>query len=377
MKILQIFGGVAAAHVGLFLFLFAVPGCRSSGKSTATQPAVIDHAPAYPDERLSPMLVPTSPVLDDASLNPALAPVYSPSGQTSAGRYAPTRPGSTPVAAAPVAASPDVRTVSTYTVVKNDSLWGIAKKHGITVAELAAANNLSTKAGLRIGQKLIVPGGAADEPAAASASPAAAAPAAGRPYTVMPGDTLSGIAKKNGTTVAALRAANNLSGDMLRAGQSLIVPESAAPSAPAAAVTTTRRATSASTLGHMVKPGETLGAIARKYNVSVGELALANNITDPTRLRAGQEIKIPGWQAPPATGGTVAARPVVTPPPAPAPAANSLVPQPVRPEPVLPESLVPAPLDSSNDFVVPTEVPSEPELVPVVPVEESGALRVN
>lgn len=376
MKILQIFGVVAAAHVGLFLFLFAVPGCRSSGKSTATQPAVIDHAPAYPDERLSPTLVQPSPVLDDASLNPAFAPVYSPSGQTAAGRYAPTRPGSAPTSSSPVAASPDVRTVSTYTVVKNDSLWGIAKKHGITVAELAAANNLSTKAGLRIGQKLIVPGGAADEPAASSA-PAAAAPVAGRPYTVMPGDTLSGIAKKNGTTVAALRAANSLSGDMLRAGQSLIVPESAAPSAPAAAVTTTRRATSASTLGHMVKPGETLGAIARKYNVSVGELALANNITDPTRLRAGQEIKIPGWQAPPATGGTVATRPVVTPPPAPASAANSLVPQPVRQEPVLPESLVPAPLDSSNDFVVPTEVPSEPELVPVVPVEESGALRVN
>lgn len=43
-------------------------------------------------------------------------------------------------------------------------------------------------------------------------------------HTVKSGDTLYGIAKKNGTTVAKLKSANGLSGDLIRPGQSLKVP---------------------------------------------------------------------------------------------------------------------------------------------------------
>ncbi len=367
MKILQIFGIVAAVHAGLFLFLFAVPGCRSSGKPTAAQTAVVEPASAYPDERISPSLVNTSPVLDDSSLNPAFAPASAPAAPVNNGRYTPTRPGSTAAVSLTTSTpAPEVHPVSTYTVVKGDSLWSIAKKNGITVSELAAANNLSDKAGVRIGQSLIVPGAVGDEPAATSSVSAPAAPA-GRPYTVMPGDTLSGIAKKNGTTVTALRTANKLTSDMLRAGQSLTIPGVAG--ATTSATTSFAPAPSTGSLTHTVMPGDTLGAISRKYNVTVGDLATANNITDPTRLRVGQELKIPGWQTPPA----VASKPTVAAKPASSSSftTQTVAPATYVPEPIVPETLVPAPMDSSNDFLVPTEAPG-----PLVPVDESSAPRV-
>ncbi len=376
MKILQIFGIVAAVHAGLFLFLFAVPGCRSSGKAPAanTPPATVETLPAYNSEPITPSLVGT-PALDDASLNPAVAPAYSSSvTPTTPGRYAPTRPGSTAAATVTTPSTPsaDVQPVSTYTVAKGDSLWAVAKKHGVTVAELAAANNLSEKAGLRIGQTLIVPGGEPD--LAPSAAETAAVAVNGKSYTVMPGDTLSGIAKKQGTSVTALRAANGLKSDMLRAGQTLIVPAGSAAPAAAAATTSAPRSVATGSLTHKVMPGDTLGAIARKYNVTVGELATANNITDPTRLRAGQDLRIPGWQAPPSgAAGRPAAVTPVTPAPTPAP-----TPSVFTPEPVVPETFVPSEAVVPEETVVPEAVVPAPidEDAPIVPVESSEAPRV-
>jgi lipoprotein NlpD len=45
---------------------------------------------------------------------------------------------------------------------------------------------------------------------------------------------------------------------------------------------------------HVVRPGQTLYRIARAYGLSVEELAAANEISDPTSLRVGQELLIPG-----------------------------------------------------------------------------------
>ncbi|MGV3659361.1 MAG: LysM peptidoglycan-binding domain-containing protein [Prosthecobacter sp.] len=46
----------------------------------------------------------------------------------------------------------------------------------------------------------------------------------GGTYAIKSGDTLGAIARKNGTTVAKLKAANGLSGDMIRAGKTLKIP---------------------------------------------------------------------------------------------------------------------------------------------------------
>ncbi|HEY8394737.1 MAG TPA: polysaccharide deacetylase family protein [Thermaerobacter sp.] len=44
---------------------------------------------------------------------------------------------------------------------------------------------------------------------------------------------------------------------------------------------------------HVVRPGETLFRIARRYGLSVDELARYNRIADPTRIKAGQRLRIP------------------------------------------------------------------------------------
>lgn len=53
----------------------------------------------------------------------------------------------------------------------------------------------------------------------------ASSPAGGRGYVVQPGDTLSDIAKRNGVSLSALRAANRLDGDHIRVGQALSIPQ--------------------------------------------------------------------------------------------------------------------------------------------------------
>ncbi len=68
----------------------------------------------------------------------------------------------------------------------------------------------------------------------------------------------------------------------------------ASASAGSATRSTTRR-TSGATTGyeHVVQPGETLSAIAAAYGVSASVIAQENNITDPSKLRAGQKLFIP------------------------------------------------------------------------------------
>ena len=57
---------------------------------------------------------------------------------------------------------------------------------------------------------------------------------------------------------------------------------------------------------HTVQVGESLGIIAKKYQVTVGELAAANSITDPSKVRAGQQLIIPGFKAVSGKGTTTA-----------------------------------------------------------------------
>jgi LysM repeat protein len=269
-------------------------------------------------------------------------------------RFSPTRPGvdASSITPPPAEAAPTVN----YTVVKGDSLWTVAKRHSVTVAELASANNLMTNATLQLNQKLIIPQKAVAPAAAGASAPAADSPS----YTVKSGDTLGAIARRNGTTVDALRAANRLSGDGVRAGQVLLLPVGAtvpaadATSAVGAAATTRP----ANAVTHTVAPGETLSEIARRYGVRYAEIATANNITDPTRVRAGQELVIPGWQAPGAAAGTSAESP-------PAAATNA----PILFIPGAADDLPPAPAPTGDVPVIRVDDPGAPA--------ESAAPRIN
>ena len=96
-------------------------------------------------------------------------------------------------------------------------------------------------------------------------------------YTVKSGDSLWSISRKFGITVDELKNANNLSSNLLSIGQNLIIPGKEA------------QATSGE---YVVKKGDTLYSIARKYNTSVDNLKSINNIITDS-LAIGQIIKLP------------------------------------------------------------------------------------
>lgn len=122
----------------------------------------------------------------------------------------------------------------------------------------------------------------ADAPASRPRLPAPGPQAALR-YTVVEGDSLWAIARRFGTTVEVIAAANGISeGDFLRPGQTLRIPAAASRGARQAAGLPT----------YTVRKGDTLWAIALKTGVRVEDLAEANGIQGD-RLRVGQRLVIP------------------------------------------------------------------------------------
>ena len=153
----------------------------------------------------------------------------------------------------------------TYTVRRGDTLSEIAQRHGTSVSALMRANRLSSSRNLRIGQKLTLPGGAG-----ASASI----------HTVRSGDTLSGIAKRYGTSVASLKRLNGISDARnLKIGQKLKVSG--------------RTASRSRATTHKVSSGDVLSKIASRYGVSVRSIMRANNLSSANRIRVGQVLRIP------------------------------------------------------------------------------------
>lgn len=123
-------------------------------------------------------------------------------------------------------------------------------------------------------------------------APAPASPAGERVVVVQPGDTLSGIARRSGTTVSALCAANHISASSpIRAGQKLRVPGATGPVPRPAASPASRPAVGSYT----IKRGDTLSGIAARHGVSTAALMRANNLTpqQADRIREGQRLRIP------------------------------------------------------------------------------------
>ncbi len=198
----------------------------------------------------------------------------------------------------------------TYTVRANDTLWDIANRYGITVAQLTAANPDVNPDALRPGQTLTIP--------------TKTSPVSGAVYTVKPNDTLWNIAAKHGLFLNDLLAANpGVDPQRLMAGQTLNIPGGEAATAPAAPAHAT----------YTVRPDDTLWDIATNYGLSLDELLAANSGVDPRRLMAGQTLVIPGItqqalstadNAPAAAAAPAA--PAAAPAPAPLPATQGLAP---------------------------------------------------
>lgn len=138
-----------------------------------------------------------------------------------------------PPRAAPAPAAAAART---HTVLAGEHLTGIARRYGVTIAAIAAANRIADPSRIYAGQRLAIPGVAA--PAAAPPpsppSPAAPAPVAAAPrsHTVRAGEHLTGIARRYGVTIAAIAAANAIAdSSRIYAGQRLTIPGGTPPAA--------------------------------------------------------------------------------------------------------------------------------------------------
>ena len=104
-------------------------------------------------------------------------------------------------------------------------------------------------------------------------------------YVVVKGDTLAGIARKQGTTQKALAELNRLPNvNMVRIGQQLRIPGTAAPASATPVATS---------ILHKVAAGENLSRIAARYGTRVSGLVKLNKLTDPDHLRLGQVLTIP------------------------------------------------------------------------------------
>lgn len=367
MKVTQIFGLVLVFHVvaiGLILFQ---PGCQ-------TRPP----PPPPPGAPTSVQNVATAPTAASRS-------AYTPP----AGQETPTRPGASRPGTASSSSSgdrleddfnagflpaadlggpvlqptvnlsayddddyaPSARSSSapskTYRVVAGDNLSKIARTQGVTVDDLKRANGL-TSSTIRVGDELIVPGAGESTPTSTSSLDAAGSTV----YKIAPGDSLSRIASRHGVTVAELRAANGLTSDLIKVGDELYIPSggTSAPRASTAAPAASASAASGAT--YTVQAGDTPGGIARRYGVDHRELMRINGVTDPSKLRVGQVLVIPGGGTAPTTAATPApaTRPTVA-ASAPAPAARPTTPAatPSRPATLTPQPSRPALIGSPAD----------------------------
>ena len=164
-------------------------------------------------------------------------------------------------------------------VQPGDTVYGLAKKHRVSISELMTANQLQTPM-IKPGQKLVVPAGRRQSPARRAEEVAAA------PSTTPP-------------------AASGR-----RAPEPLAPAASIAPSAPVAPIAT--EAPAGWTGTHTVTARDNLYGIAKRYSVKVSELQAANGITDPSKMRAGTVLKVPATSAARAPA-TAASEPVAPP----------------------------------------------------------------
>lgn len=223
---LAVFCVLAVSVTGLVAML--IQGCKREKPS---------------DETLNPppLLDTNAPAMDTNSLANSVSnpPVTVPPVATNVAPVLP--PPVTPVVP-PVVDNTVPAAGAEYTVAKGDTLAKIAKKNGVTLKALQAANPGVVPTKLKVGQKLTIPAGGKTSADAAAPSVAAGGDTAGATYTVKSGDTLTKIAKKNGTTAKAIQAANGLTTTKIKVGQKLKIPskaEAAAPAAPAPIADTT------------------------------------------------------------------------------------------------------------------------------------------
>lgn len=254
--------------------------------------------------------------LDDASLLPLseVPPTVPPSATTQpppTGQVSPTPtrtlppPSSIPPTAGGPTATPvlpdDFDTTIPYVVQPGDTVSGIAQRFNSSIDAIIKVNGLDASGLIYVGQTLLIPvrSGQSQPPTFTPAptlpsgfTPTPVPPTGTRTYTVLPGDTLFGIAALFNTTINVLAQLNNIvNPNLIFPGQVLIVPGASTPP-PTTPVPPSQPGR------HVVQPGENLYRISLKYNVTIDALARANGIYNTSLIYPGQVLIIPGATTP-------------------------------------------------------------------------------
>ena len=161
---------------------------------------------------------------------------------------------------------------------RGDTLSGLSRRFGTTTGAIARVNNLSSAHRIYIGQALVIPGQA---PASFNRAQSSTQKIGTMPsvHVVRRGENLAGIARRYGTDVDSLASLNQLKNpDLLTVGTSLRV---------AGVPTTESRASQ-----HVVRRGENLTLIARRYGTTTSALREYNSLSTSV-LQPGQILRLP------------------------------------------------------------------------------------
>ncbi|MGN7941855.1 peptidoglycan endopeptidase [Virgibacillus sp. 6R] len=181
-------------------------------------------------------------------------------------------------------------------VKSGDTLWELSREYNTTVQLLKTTNGLTTDF-IKVGQVLEIPGSKTTTPTNTNTNTSSntSTTTKATTYKVKAGDSLWVIAKQYNTSVSELKKLNGLSSDLIRVGQVLTVkktsttkPNNSTPSNPPSSSPNT-----SGTNTYTVKAGDSLWKIANQYNVTIGEIKVANNLKSDT-IYVGQKLKLSG-----------------------------------------------------------------------------------
>jgi LysM repeat protein len=182
-----------------------------------------------------------------------------------------------------------------HTVRAGDTLTAISQRYGVSVPALVQGNGLRDPDHILVGAQLKIPGTTAAP--AASSSP--------RSHTVKAGENLSGIARTYSVSVRALASANDIDDiDRIRVGATLRIPGTGSSASGSSEGSTVPQRTldqiptvpvpALLTLSHTIRPGDSVGSVARTYGVTTRTLIDANDLANPNRIIVGDTLLIPG-----------------------------------------------------------------------------------